>query len=295
MVGRDAHFGHDFADAFANRLDVILLDVLRAYVCVLVSAQLLERFERDIGVHCLRAIASEHAIMMHFARFACLNDEPRLHAQTLAHQMMMHGRCCEKRRHSNAVFVLSAVGKDQDVLVLQDRLGRSPAHFLERHFQAIGACLGIPSHVNRRRAECAVQRCFDRADFCQILIGEDRLLHFQTFVRARRMAQQIGARANHRKQAHHQLFADRINRRIGHLGKVLLEIVIKQARFARKHGNRCVCAHRADWIIALDRHRFQEFADVFLRIAERLLRLQERGRFLIFVLRKLGKFRVDNG
>ena len=108
------------------------------------------------------------------------------------------------------------------------------------------------------------------------------------------MAQQIWARADDRQQAHHQFFADRIDRRIGDLGKVLLEIIIQQARPVRQDGNRRIGAHRPNRIIALNRHRLQETADVFLGIAERLLCLQQCWRVLIFVLRQFGEFRLNH-
>ncbi len=74
------------------------------------------------------------------------------------------------------------------------------------------------------------QRFLDRTDLGEILVGEDRLIDLQPLVRAGIMAQQVGARADHAGQAHHQFFADRIDRRVGDLREVLLEIVVEQAR-----------------------------------------------------------------
>ena len=91
------------------------------------------------------------------------------------------------------------------------------------------------------------------------------------------MSQQVRPRPDHRDQRHHQRLADRIDRRIGDLGEVLLEVVVQQLRLARQHGERRVGAHRADRIVAVLRHRLEEELDVLLRVAERLLLVQQRG------------------
>jgi hypothetical protein len=65
----------------------------------------------------------------------------------------------------------------------------------------------------------------DRADLFEVAVGQDRLRHFEALVGAGMVAEQVRARADHRHQAHHQFLADRIDRRVGDLREVLLEIV----------------------------------------------------------------------
>src|SRR5690606_36592690 len=74
LVGRDAHLGHDLLDALPDRLDVVLLDLLGGQFRELVLADLLQRIEREVGVHRLRAVAGERAEMVHFAGLAGLDD-----------------------------------------------------------------------------------------------------------------------------------------------------------------------------------------------------------------------------
>ncbi len=157
--------------------------------------------------------------------------------------------------------------------------GRGPAHFLDRLLEALGAARGVPGDVDRGGAERAVELRFDRADLGEVLVGQDRLRHFEPLVRARLAAEQVRARADHREQAHHQLLADRVDRRVGDLGEVLLEIVVEQPRAVGQHRDRRVGAHRPDRIVAIDGHRLEELGDVFLGVAERLLALEQRTRF----------------
>ena len=89
-------------------------------------------------------------------------------------------------------------------------------------------------------------------------------------------AEQVRPRADHRDQRHHQLLADRIDRRVGDLGEVLLEIVVEQLGLVGQHGDRRVGAHRADRIVAGLRHRLQEELQVLLGVAEGLLAIEQR-------------------
>src|SRR5262249_59546386 len=71
----------------------------------------------------------------------------------------------------------------------------------------------------------------------------------------------------------HQLFADTVERWIGHLSEELLEVVVKKSRPVRQHGQRRVGAHGADGLLATRGHGRQEDAKIFVRVAEGLLTL----------------------
>ena len=92
----------------------------------------------------------------------------------------------------------------------------------------IRALFGWVGDVKRLGVE-AVFEMADRADLFEIAIGQNRLTHFQTL--ATRIAfkiENVRTRSDERDKAHHQFFADRIDRRVRHLRKVLLEIGVKQ-------------------------------------------------------------------
>jgi hypothetical protein len=91
----------------------------------------------------------------------------------------------------------------------------------------------------------------DGADLLQVAVGQDRLAHFEALLaRQALQVEQVRARADERDQAHHQFLADRVDRRVGDLGEVLLEIGVEQLRFVRQRRDRRVGAHRADGFLA---------------------------------------------
>ena len=117
----------------------------------------------------------------------------------------------------------------------------------------------------------------DRADLLQILIGEDRLAHFEALgVRHAFMIEQIRPRPDDGDKAHHQFFADRVDRRVGDLREVLLEIGEQRFRLVRQRRNRRVVAHGADRFLAGGRHRRHQEFQVFLGVAKRLLAIEQR-------------------
>ena len=138
----------------------------------------------------------------------------------------------------------------------------------ERRLERLRVAALRPGRVERDRAEGAVERLVDRADLLEILVGQDRLRDLEPLVRARLVAEQVRPRPDHRHQRHDQALADRIDRRVGDLGEVLLEIVVEQPRPVREHGERRVGAHRADRIVALRRHRREEEFQILVGIAE---------------------------
>ena len=125
--------------------------------------------------------------------------------------------------------------------------------------------------------KCDVGDVGDRADFFQVRIGEDRLAHLEPLgVRHAFEVEQIRPRADDGDEAHHQLFADRIDRRVGDLREVLLEVGEQELRLVRQRRDRRVVAHGADRLFAGRRHRRHQDFQVLLGVAEGLLAIEQR-------------------
>ncbi len=102
-----------------------------------------------------------------------------------------------------------------------------------------------------------------------------------------RLGQQVALAADEAHERHHELLAQRVNRRVGHLGEELLEVREEQLRPAREHRERRVVAHRADGLLPARGHRRDDHLQVFFGVPEdallaaedlRLLRRHLRGR-----------------
>ena len=215
--------------------------------------------------------------MVDLARLARLDDQPDRRAQALADQVMMNRRAGEQRRDRNVLGAGAAIRQDDDVDALaHGRLG-AHAERIERLLEAGAALLGRPGGVEDARLEVPAADLRDGADFLQVRVGEDRLPHLQTLeARAAFEVEQVRPRPDDRHQAHDQFFANWIDRRVGHLREVLLEIGEQQLGFVGQRRDRRVVAHGADRLLALHRHRRHQDAQVLLRVAEGLLAIEQR-------------------
>ena len=268
LEGGDAHLGHYLQDTLADRLDVIGLRGFGRQSELPAHGQILDQVEGEPGIDRLRAIAGEHAEMVDLTRLAGLQHEAGLHAQALADEMMMDRAGGERSRNGDAVGALRPVRQDQQVDVGEDRLRRLPAKPLQRRLKRLRVAALRPGRIERDRAEGAVERLVNGPNFLQILIGEDRLRDFEPLMVAGIVAEQVRPRPDHRDEAHHQALADRIDRRVGDLGEVLLEIIVEQTRPLGEQGERRVRAHRADRIVGIGRHRAEEVFQVLVRVTE---------------------------
>ena len=86
----------------------------------------------------------------------------------------------------------------------------------------------------------------------------------------------VGARPDKGDEAHNEFFADRVDRRVRHLCKVLLEVRVQQLRLRRQGGQRRVRAHGANAFLTGFRHGRHEKFEAFLRVTERLLQVEQR-------------------
>ena len=288
LIGRDAHLGHHLEDALVDRLDVALDDLLVVELLRHLLLHADQRLEGEIRIDRLRAVAGEAAEVVHLARFAGLDHHADGGAQSLADQVMMHRRGREQRRDRNAVRAGLAVGQDDDVVAVAHRLLGVLAQARERVLHAARAMLDRVGDVERARVELLLDMA-DRADLLQILVGEDRLAHFEPLLLGEPLGiEQVGARSDEGHERHHQLLADRVDRRVGHLREVLLEIGVEQLRLVGERRDRRVGAHRADRFLAGRRHRLHQELQVFLAVAEALLAIEQRqvGRGLARVQRR---------
>ena len=84
---------------------------------------------------------------------------------------------------------------------------------------------------------------FRARDLLDLRIGQHRGLEMKEFRVFRRFFEPVAMGAREHLDRHDQLLADRVDRRIGDLGKELFEIGVQQAGLLREHGERRILAH----------------------------------------------------
>ncbi len=83
--------------------------------------------------------------------------------------------------------------------------------------------------------------------------------------------EQVGLGPDGGGQRRHQLLADGVERRVGHLGEQLGEVVVEQPGAVREHGDGGVRAHGAERLGAGAGHRGHDHAQLLVRVAEQAL------------------------
>ena len=213
---------------------------------------------------------------MHFTRFTGFHNQTNRGAQALTDQVMMHSRCRQQSRNWNPVCPHHPVGQDDDVIAAMHRRFGALAQALKRVAHTGSALFHRKCHVQR----LGIERVFDMADapdFFQIAVGQDRLPNFQTLAAGIAVEiKQVRARADERNKAHHQFFADRVNRRIGDLREILLEVGIEQLGLVGQNRDRRVGSHRADCLLPRGCHRGKQQLKIFRRVAKGLLPVEQR-------------------
>ena len=214
---------------------------------------------------------------MDLARRARLDDQACARPQTLAHEVLVHGRGREQGGDRQELGRQFPVGDDQDVVAQADRVFRLCAQGRERGLHAVRAPRGGIADVELPRPERPAGEELDVADLLHRLAREDGLLRLEAHRRICLVdAEQIGPRTDECHEAHHELLADRVDWRVGDLREQLLEVAVEDLWPVREHRERGVVAHRTHRFLAVRGHRREDHLQVFLGVAERLLPVEER-------------------
>ena len=190
------------------------------------------RLQRQVGVYGLGAVACQQGEVVGLSRRARLHNQTSVATLASFHQMLVDSRQGQQRRHGHAGLAHFAVGHDEDVVAALDRVYRFSAQGGDFGLDAFAAPGSGVGDVERIAFELAARMRRNVAQLGHVGKVQHRLAHFQ----AQRWVdgvdvQQIGLGADEGHQGHDDLLADRVNRRIGHLGEELLEVVVQRLVF----------------------------------------------------------------
>ena len=269
---RDAHFGHDLEDAGFDGFAVV--DDRLGEIAV--GAVALEKFanglEGEVGIDCRRTEADEAGDLVHIAGFAGLANQAGAHAFPNANQVVVHSSHGEEHRSGNPPVVDSRVRENEDACASIDRRLGIGADAFDGRFEPFFALGGVPECRNCGGFVFAAYGLNCR----QLLVQENGRLKAHEAGVLGRFGEHVFAPAEHCAEAHHELLADRIDRRVGDLCEELLEVGVEQAWLGGQDCERCVIPHRAHGFGAVFEHGFDDHVHFLGRIAEGDLTLGER-------------------
>ena len=264
--GADAHLAHYFVETLAKSLDVVAFSRFVVHLHIAALHQVVEHGECHIRVDGACSIAKQQCGMHHLPDLSALDDKSGLHTFLHRNQMMVHSTHRQQRRNCHMVAVDALVGQYYVVHTVVDRCLGAAAQLIDGFLQPGGAFCRIKQHWQLHGVESLVS---DIAENVELGVGQHGV--GQTHHLAVRLAWQKDVHAHSADifcQRHHQLFADWVYGGVGHLCKLLSEVVEQQLRTAAQHGKRRVVAHRGSRLRPVHAHRLYGAFHVFARESE---------------------------
>ena len=222
---RDAHLAHHLEKALVERVDV----VVAALGVRVRELERVEGLEGKVRVDRARAVAHEEGQVGDLARLARLDDQARSHALAGARQGVVDGARRQEARDGRMVCVNSAIAEhDQAGPAVDGSLG-GRAQAVEGGFERFAAGARIRGSRRERRTasgSTATENSAigEREELGHLVVREDGLLELEQPALLGRLGQQVAFAAEAADERHHQLLADRVDRRVGHLRELLLEV-----------------------------------------------------------------------
>ena len=210
----------------------------------------------------------------------------RLHTFAHADQMVMHGTYSQQTRDGNMLLIHFAIGKYDVVVTFIYRLLCSLAERPKCTFQ-------ISSEEHRQ---------LDGVESLVTNVAKDVQLHVVQYrmrqshhlaVRLVRIQDTGAYTPDIFGERHHKFLTNGVDGRIGHLCKLLSEIVEEDLRSVAQHCERRVIAHRANRFLSHRSHGNNGRSDGFFAIAEHQLLLHQISHSVFYMPAALQFLQLD--
>ena len=162
--------------------------------------------------------------MVRLADVAGLDHEGGLGAVGAAQQVVVHGADQQQRRDGRPLGVRVAVGEHHVLHAAVDGTGNLLADFGQAGTQGVFAAFGAVQAADLHGDPVAV-RAFDVGDLGELVVVDHRERQRNLRLPDLLGVQQVAVRADGTHQGRDQLFADGVQRRVGHLREGLHEVV----------------------------------------------------------------------
>ena len=207
---------------------------------------------------------------MRVARAGGFNNDVGVAAQALIHQTRLDSAHRHWCRHRQTVFRDVAVGQYQQHGTVTHHLFGFVAQRIHRLFEA--RVVHVEGNIERVGA---IVLLFHGGELFEIGVQQDRRFKGQTVRLAFGLAEDVHLATDAGGQRHHVGFTQRIDWRVGHLRKLLTEIVVNNARLAGEHGERGIVTHRADRFLPVFAEHANNRVQLFRAVVKLLLEARE--------------------
>ena len=205
----------------------------------------LDRLESQVRVDRGGAVADQQRDVVHFACVAGLDDEADLGTFLGPDQVMVYGGHRQQRRNRRTGVVGVAVGDDQGTSTFRDHLGGTQPQILQRLGEPGAAPFDVVQAAQHRGAQAGMLVVVvDVDDLVELVVVQHRPGHLDLPTGRGGGIQQVLLGTHDPRHRGDDLFADGVQRRVGHLRKQLDEVVVEQLRARGEHGRRRIGAHR---------------------------------------------------
>ena len=239
--------------------------------------QLADGGEGDVRADGVGAEGQEHGEVDDLARFAGLDDDARGGAQPFADEVVVQAGDRQQRGDRRVPLIHVVVGQHQERGAFGDLLLGALEHFLERLAQLLAPAVRREEHIQVARDHLGPAGA---AQPQHVLRGEDGMVQLELPAMLGGLDQQVALAADEAHEGHHQLLAQRVDGRIGHLREKLLEVIEEDLRALGEDRQRRIVPHGADGLLAADGHGGDDHLQFLFRIAEGVLLAQQHLRVL---------------
>ena len=195
--------------------------VSRVYQIRVVVPDACQSLEHQIWVDRTRSVTEQQREVMHLARFARLHHDVGFCTSLIADQMMVHRRCGKQRWKSRRLRVDTAVRQNQYRNAIPNRRRCLVANSVQSRLEPADSVFHREQSRYSPRRDTWLRGLFDAR---QVRVSQHRMIDPQDARVRFGLVEQVRTLAYRHRHLSHQRLPYRIQRRIGHLSKVLLEV-----------------------------------------------------------------------
>ena len=267
--GRDPHFGEDLQQPLVDALPVVVLGVNRIHQQFAGADQIVQDLVSEVRVHRCRTKTEKHRKMVGITSPTGFNNDVGIAAQPFLDQVMVNGTGCHQGVDRQLSFLQILVCEDQKHLTIPDSLLRLLANLVNRLLQTLlrAVAHGDPRHLEPGTLVVGDLQELGRREYRR---GQDDSIRvIGGFLEHVTLGTQTGL------QRHNDCLTQGVDRRVGHLGELLPEIIRYVAHFAGEHGHRGIVTHGPNRFLAVLCQRTQDLVTLFEGDHEHFLMYQK--------------------